>query len=340
MSSEPYQLPDIEPLSDLSWRRVEQGVFRTLDAEASHDTSAQTMSRRPRWRVAAGWSAIGAFAAAAIVLLLVRNGGEDGSHTSRVATAESSSMVTIGDASLTVAPRSTVVVNESNDGAVAVMLERGAVHCAVAPRDGRPPFVVNAGDVRVEVVGTRFSVTREGDSARVVVDRGVVTIYSRGDRLELASGESWPAEEPISADADSNTDADAVAEGADRVAVAEADVELEIEPEVIPKNQPRADKRAHAKNDTKKAEPKPSAKERYRTAARLESTDPDAALAIYRELSKAGGPWAATALYAMGRLQADLGRTAAAHKTLEAYLKRYPAGGNAQDARAVLEQLK
>ena len=338
MSQDLIRMPDIESLSDLSWRRIEDGVFLRLETETSAAEQAPGHVRRGfRWRASAGWAAAGAIAAAAVVLLLVRGGGDDGSHTSRIATAESSSMVTIGDASLTVAPSSIVIINESSDGAVSVVLERGSVHCAVAPRAGRPPFVVNAGDVRVEVVGTKFAVSREGDWVGVVVDRGIVTIFSRGDRFELGAGQTWPAETAATS-AETAETAETSEETQDDAVISEA--ELELEPEVMPTIEKRAHDRG-GKNTTpaKDVETKPSAKERYRAAARLESTDPDAAVAIYRELSKAGGPWASPALYAMGRLQADLGQNTAARSTLERYLERYPSGANAQDARSLLEQL-
>ena len=42
------------------------------------------------------------------------------------------------------------------------------------------PLIVQAGAARVRVLGTRFSVTRLGESARVKVQEGVVEVSSGG----------------------------------------------------------------------------------------------------------------------------------------------------------------
>ena len=61
-----------------------------------------------------------------------------------------------------------------------VVLERGRVECEVPPRNDRPPFSVEAGDVTVRVVGTHFSVARSGSKdVEVDVQRGVVQVTAR-----------------------------------------------------------------------------------------------------------------------------------------------------------------
>jgi transmembrane sensor len=56
-----------------------------------------------------------------------------------------------------------------------VELEQGEAFFEVA-RDPTRPFVVKAGDRRVMVVGTKFSVLRDGDNFRVVVTEGQVRV--------------------------------------------------------------------------------------------------------------------------------------------------------------------
>jgi len=86
------------------------------------------------------------------------------------------------------------------------------------------------------------------------------------------------------------------------------------------------------------AEPTPQA--RYEAAERLERTDPARALRLYSDLSRGTDPWAQNALYAAGRLQADRGARGDAVRLLEEYLRRFPRGSNAQDARALRESLR
>ena len=76
-------------------------------------------------------------------------------------------------------------------------------------------------------------------------------------------------------------------------------------------------------------------KELYRQAAKLESSDPAAASALYKKLSKRGGTWGKTALFARARLELERGNRGTAKKLLDLYLKRYPTALNAPDARAL-----
>jgi TolA-binding protein len=72
----------------------------------------------------------------------------------------------------------------------------------------------------------------------------------------------------------------------------------------------------------------------------MEASNPDRAIAIYAKLAAGSGPWAANALYAAGRLQADRGRRGDATRLLNEYLTRYPSGANARDARDLLDKMR
>ena len=97
--------------------------------------------------------------------------------------------LTLDDGSrVTLAGDSAINLN-LNDHQRRVTLLRGRVYFQVA-RDPQRPFVVEAGEARVRVTGTRFEVRRDGgDRVRLTVAEGEV-IASGGDRrLTLRAGE-------------------------------------------------------------------------------------------------------------------------------------------------------
>jgi hypothetical protein len=88
------------------------------------------------------------------------------------------------------------------------------------------------------------------------------------------------------------------------------------------------------------APPQPSAQDQYESAARIEKTRPEEAAGLYRQVAAGGTVWAPSALFALGRLEADRGRAASARQILQDYLARYPRGLNADDARALLQRMQ
>ena len=72
----------------------------------------------------------------------------------------------------------------------------------------------------------------------------------------------------------------------------------------------------------------------------MPATDPDAALAQYRELARQGGSWGQNALFAAGRLEADRANREEARRLLVQYLSLYPGGANATDARELLNRMR
>jgi TolA-binding protein len=78
----------------------------------------------------------------------------------------------------------------------------------------------------------------------------------------------------------------------------------------------------------------------FEQATLLEQSDPARASRLYRSLEGGGDSWAQNALYARGRLAASRGNKADARRLLQQYLARFPRGGNAADARAVLRRLE
>lgn len=342
-------LLDIEPLGEDRRQAIKARVFDALDRERTAAAVRAQRATRRRWPWALGLAV--AAAAAAVLVLVVVSPGDDATRSgplaTRVTTDDQPSAFRAGDARLTALPRSTVVVSGDDERGTQVTLERGAVTCEVAPRAGRPPFRVLAGEVEVAVTGTVFTVRREGRAARVEVAEGVVEVRYRGATRRLGAGESW-APDASAGESAAASEQDEQAEDAREAAQAP-------EPEK-PARPHRRDRRSHrprtgaAEVDDARAETPvempveapagPSAKERYETAARLERTDPERSVELYAELVNEGGAWAATALFAQGRLEYERGRVAQARRLLQRYLRSHGAGPNAVVARKLLEDME
>jgi transmembrane sensor len=82
-------------------------------------------------------------------------------------------------------PDSRIEARSVTPEAIELTLVRGSARFDVVPRAGRP-FRIWVGAVKVEVVGTVFSVERLATSARVTVERGSVRVVS-GDSATLLS---------------------------------------------------------------------------------------------------------------------------------------------------------
>lgn len=65
---------------------------------------------------------------------------------------------------------------------------KGEAFFKVTP-DKTKPFIVDAGDVTVTVVGTAFNVKNYDSSTRIVVESGIVQVSSGGKSVELHKGE-------------------------------------------------------------------------------------------------------------------------------------------------------
>jgi hypothetical protein len=291
----------IDRIPERDWARVKDAVFAELDAAPA--VSRPPRARRPR---AVVW-AVGAAAAAALVLvgyLLAERPDSSSLSSTRVVTGDDASETLLGDVSVHVEPQSSLFAVASDGRGQVVVLEQGAATFAVPPREARPPFVVQGGDVRVEVIGTRFRVERTGPSARVDTHEGTVRVVVEGRAISISAGESWPSGEDAA-------DARATPEGSAEAAISEATLE------------PNADERQGA----------------FERAASLEATDAEAAARIYGRLVDEGSEWEANALFALGRLELERGRHGVARSHLARYLERFPRGVNAADARALLARI-
>ena len=313
--------PPIEPLSDIAWSRVERGLWARLDAESP----ATTPVRRslPRWL----WLAVPAALAAAVIAIVVGvGGGSPELEPARVVSNEAPSSIAFGDAHVTLDPQSAVVLDR--EGASA-LLERGAAWFAIAPRTGRAPFIVRAGDTTIRVIGTRFRVSRSAEAITVEVEHGIVELQHHEIAFELRDGQRWSSAEPRAM----TTVPPAVV---DDEPTTDPDPEPATDPQVKPR--PKRDPRPPAKVDTK-VEATPEAKVDRRAAfervAVNEARDPRAAIAGYLELAKGSDAWAELSLFSAARLAHDR-KDPRAKTLLERYIARYPRGANVDDARELL----
>jgi transmembrane sensor len=215
-----------------------------------------------------------------------------------------------------------------------IVVDRGAIVCDVEPHSADAPLIVQAGEARVRVVGTRFTVGRVGESARVDVERGVVEVSSGGRSWRVGAGEAWPsaaatnvlpeptASPPVAAPAPA---------GAATVSTVVQDKRATPHPRATP---------APSVEEPTPRLASPSSQEMFESASRLEHSDPARAAALYGSVEAGADSWAQNALFAHGRLEASRGHQAEAKRLLAQYLSRFPRGPNADDARAVLQQLK
>lgn len=303
----------VESLSDVRWAKVERSLFDPRWRKPPRRHAARPHVSVWTWR-----TAIALACTTALAWTLVAVGWHDhlrskgGSEPLRVETAATPVHVELGDSALDVGPQSRVRIAGDDARGTVIDLENGRIECEVAPRNGRAPVRVMAGKVEVRVVGTHFVVTRAGDAATVDVQHGTVEVTADGRRWFVGAGAHWPP------------------------SASAPPFLVEHVPPAMPAGATRGP--SHT-SSTSVAGSRATPRERFESASALEARQPDAALAIYRDLAEVGGSWGANALFAEGRLQADRGYRDSARALLREYVGRYPSGPNAEDARRLLERL-
>jgi hypothetical protein len=332
----------IEALGEARWARVERGVMNALvdlepEAEAAPERALAGWqgSWRNVWRGATPLVLTGALAAA--VGAFAWRGFVQPEATmapARIATAAIGSRVEVGESTVEVGPQSAVRLSGDDAHGISVLLDTGRVECDVAPRRGRPPFLVEAGAVEVRVIGTHFVVTRAGEAVTVAVQRGRVEVISGQEHAFVDPGLQWPFVAPAQP-----IPAVSPAPIAPAAAVEPAPAADAIVRPGAGDTRPAGGSSAAATSAAATASPR-TPRERYEAASKLEALKPDAAMGIYGELARQGGAWGMNALFAEGRLEADRGRQSEATRLLEEYLARYPFGPNAEDARRLLARLR
>ncbi len=292
------------PKSDARRDRIVSSVLsRVAVMRATDRAEAVTTEPRSRIRLAIGLAAAAA-AVVGIVVLMSMSGRTNGPATTSspslvVTPVGGSSRFTVGDAMVEAGPDTSVEVHTDADGAVMLALARGSVECDVAPRAGRPPFRVVAGDVTVEVVGTRFTVARR-PAVRVDVVRGKVKVIAPTGPSYVLPGESWPAIAPAP------------------IAPAPAPAPSATEPALAPPPTTTAPSAAPPQV-------------MFKEAQRLRQHDPEKAAHLYRTLANHADVWAALSLYDLAEMHGSA-QLDAALRELDELDRRFPRAANLEDA--------
>ncbi|WP_426026346.1 FecR family protein [Brevundimonas sp. TSRC1-1] len=166
-----------------------EAAWTRLDRAAGTVSRESRKARRGAWRMPSRRILLGGFAAAAATFI---------AGVAIIPQQPRSYVTTLGEIRrLPLADGSTASINSSSRMNVdfktdlrRVALERGEAWFQVA-RDPSRPFRVEIGRVRVQAVGTAFSVRRLHDGVEVRVTEGVVKVWvegTAGRTVELAAG--------------------------------------------------------------------------------------------------------------------------------------------------------
>lgn len=132
-----------------------------------------------------------AAATAKVALAPIALAGGDALPAEWSADKGSSPVVPLDDGSrLELAPGTRVRTGRGAPDRVELAVDRGRTTFDVKP-GGPRAWVVDAGPVVVRVLGTRFTVARDGDDVSVTVERGKVQVESRGVVRVLTAGEKF-----------------------------------------------------------------------------------------------------------------------------------------------------
>jgi hypothetical protein len=261
----------------------------------------------------------------------------------------------IGDARIESDPLTDFTVTRP-DGGVLVTMTRGKVELTVGKRGDRPPLVVAAGDTRVIVVGTRFSVDY-GDGTNGVdvrVTEGVVKVERLQQETRVAAGQAWTTKRGVVAIAElpQNPELPTIEDQAHvddqiEIDVATPDV-LKDRKSSVPDAKIPTTGVIHGSGAARPTKPEVhrdalptggsgSAALDLRKAVRdvdilpplqLPGVEPKDAVATYRDIAaKTKGEEASLAFYSIAWMQhMKLGRNGEALKTLDQYLRRFVGG--------------
>src|SRR6187402_3363786 len=309
----------VEVVSARRWAKLERSLFarwdeeqKQQDAEAEPRPVRQGAAFSSGRRVAASALVLMAVAASVVCFVTWRRAfdavGLD--RTSRIATGANGSHLSLQGLTLDVEPESAVVLGSPSEHGLLIVLDRGKIVCEVAPRSAGAPLVVQAGSVEVKVVGTRFSVTRSGEKARVAVEHGIVEVAAEGRVVRVGAGQVWPTDTPVvapSVAAQTSDTAHAALENPVSDANQKSPASVGTSPTVSGQPVRHA---AHGE----------TAQTRFEAASALERSDPARAVELYRGLESGSDSWAQHALYAHGRLEAARGNHPKARELLERYV--------------------
>jgi transmembrane sensor len=173
-----------------AWERADalsgQAVARPVARPVVRPVVRPFLQRFPIWRQAAGVLLACGLAATLVPRLDWRQGERYATRTGEnrtIALADGSRLTLNTATRLRTAP----------DGQRKVWLDGGEAYFDIA-HDPSHPFVVEAGSSRVTVLGTRFTVRRDGDSTRVLVEQGRVGLSEHNASVQVGRNQEATAE--------------------------------------------------------------------------------------------------------------------------------------------------
>lgn len=158
-----------------AWKSFDKLQILRHQADDARPVQDRALSRRAILQSGAAASGAGLLAAAAAAVGFFRISR----HQILTPVGEIRRVPLVDGSIMAVNTDSKVNVDIKSD-AREITLERGEVWFDVA-KDNKRPFVVTSGDVRVQAVGTAFSVRRRDDGTDVLVTEGVVETWRAGD---------------------------------------------------------------------------------------------------------------------------------------------------------------
>jgi hypothetical protein len=185
----------VEPLDDERMTNIERRIVTGAADAAARGANAPMRAPRFGLAMAVALTVVVAIGAGFAGWQL-RGGGEPSeviaAEPVRVNTTGERALLDIGDARIESDLQTDFTVTRP-DGGVLITMKRGKVELSVDKRGTRAPLVVAAGDTRVTVVGTRFSVDF-GDGTNGVdvrVTEGVVKVERHQQEVRVAAGQAW-----------------------------------------------------------------------------------------------------------------------------------------------------
>jgi transmembrane sensor len=178
-------------------------VARQLEPAWGPERSARNLERihRRRRRRPVVLATLAAAALATLSVLFLRAGGVPSRAvpSAPVAEASASPKTTFADGSVArVSDGGELIVKLASSQRIESVLVAGAADFEVSKRPERE-FVVRAGPVQVQVVGTRFRVERSGERTHISVSEGKVRVLEGEVSTLLEAGESrfFPSQQPM-----------------------------------------------------------------------------------------------------------------------------------------------
>lgn len=191
---------------------------------------------------------------------------------------------------------------------------------------------VDAGNTRVEVHGTLFSVEREGERVSVEVFEGVVSVEQAGRRDQVRAGERFAVTGIGTARGGISSQREAEARAlvqAPRVIGLET-----LEPADVVPEAPKAPSAPAARTGRTRSSVSDAPGDVLARAERLRRAgDYEAARKLYRQVGSASGATAEAAWLALARMELGLGRTEAARRAASVRRDRFGGGSLGPEAQ-------